>query len=212
MIHIVDNFLPTDQLIKLRDRIHHRYAITDKRQFPIGIEPFRISHNDEYGNWRKNCNFLGTECIPVIEGILNEFEKLNIRPVENWAVWFQYLLDNMDVSVHRDSELRQSNMEHTYSVLLYTSDWETKYGGQFLTGSPVYLDSTTGNSRKASDLKIETVIDPIPNRLVIWSRDTWHAVSKITATDKNYVRSLFGSSWSSVKDRETVKLVFDRST
>jgi hypothetical protein len=103
-------------------------------------------------------------------------------------------------------------MEHTYSVLLYTSDWETTYGGQFLTGSPVYLDSTTGNSRKASALKIETVIDPIPNRLVIWSRDTWHAVSKITATDKNYVRSLFGSSWSSVKDRETVKLVFDRST
>ena len=213
MLHIVDNFLPTEQFIALKNRIAKRYAITDKRQYKTtGIEPFRISYVNENGNYIDNCNYLGQECIVAVEKIIVEFEKLNINPVINWAVWFQYLLDNMDVPVHRDAELRYSNMEHTYSALLYTSDWDIKYGGQFLIGEPIYAKDVIEKSRKANDIDIKQIIDPLPNRLIIWSRDTWHAVSKITANDKHYVRSLFGASFSSTKDRNVAKLAFDNST
>ena len=43
------------------------------------------------------------------------------------------------------------------------------------------------------------VIEPKPNRMLIWSREEWHMVNALTVNDPNYVRSFFGTSWSSIE-------------
>ena len=34
--------------------------------------------------------------------------------------------------------------------------------------------------------------------MLLWSREEWHSVNKVTCDDPNYMRSFFGTGWSSI--------------
>ena len=63
----------------------------------------------------------------------------------------------MTLPAHKDASLRKSNEEHTYTAILYTSDWQPGWGGEFIVGEPVWNPDV---SAKAVGLKNLTANEP----------------------------------------------------
>lgn len=201
MIYYQDNFLPQDQFIALRDRVARRFVATDKNKFAENSdEPVRLTYHGHSGEWIEGCNFLGHECTPAIEKIISTMQDLGIQKLKNWSVWYQYIVNTMTIPPHQDQGLRKSDQKNTYTAIIYTSDWQPGWGGEFVVGEPVYQATQEGlaGSRPHDLINLTHIIEPLPNRMLIWSREEWHAVNKVTATNPNFVRSFFGTGWSSI--------------
>ena len=198
MIYYIDNFLPEEQFKLLQKRVHSRFVATDKKKLEANSdEPVRLTYHDVTGNWKEGCNFLGHECKPAIEKIISTFNNLGVTELLNWSVWFQYIKDTMTIPVHQDQALRKSSHASTYTALIYTSHWEPGYGGEFVVGDPIIPQA---DGRRVTNMNITQVVDPLPNRMLIWSRDEWHAVNKVTVNDPTYLRTFMGTGWSSIED------------
>lgn len=202
MIYYEDNFLPEEQFAALKSRVASRFVATDKRKFSKGSDrPVRLTHHGSDGNWKEGCNLLGRECEPAIEKIILTLENFGVKNLKNWSVWYQYIINTMSIPAHADQQLRKSDQKNTYSAILYTSEWQPGWGGEFIVGDPVFPKNEKKQNltaRSATLTNISHIIDPLPNRLLIWSRDVWHAVNKVTNDDPNYVRSFLGTGWSSI--------------
>ena len=192
MIYYQDNFLPEDQFLALKNRVEKRFIGRDG--FKHSTCPLRITHHDAKGDWNEGCNFLGRECVSPTQKIIATMEELGIKDLDNWSIWFQYIINKMTVPPHADGALRYSEKKDTYTALIYTSDWEPDFGGRFIVGEPVF----NGPGLATSLINLTHTIDPIPNRLLIWSREEWHAVEQVTVNDPAYKRSFFGTGWSSI--------------
>lgn len=196
MIHYIDDFLPQDQFDALADRVKKGFRGDKSLLVSEGEEPVRVTHHDQSGDWGEGCNFLGQECRPAIEKMIVTMEDLGIKDLKNWSIWYQYIIDTMTVPTHRDGGLRKSDQANTYTAIIYTSDWQPGWGGEFIVGEPIFDNQSVP---KPIGLKNLThTIDPKPNRMLIWSRDEWHGVQKVTNPDTNYMRSFFGTGWSSI--------------
>jgi len=200
MIHYEDNFLPEEQFIALKERVKKRFVPTDSKKLSEDSDqPVRLTYHDHTGNWREGCNFLGLECIPAIEKITTTMENLGIQKLFNWSIWYQYIINTMTIPPHQDQGLRKSDQANTYTAIIYTSDWEPGWGGEFIVGEPVFPKSKNLSKPGATSLtNLTHVIEPKPNRMLIWSREEWHAVNKVTSSNPNHVRSFFGTGWSSI--------------
>lgn len=201
MIYYEDNFLPEDQFTALRERVKKRFVPTDSKKLTTGSDqPVRLTYHDPAGNWREGCNFLGLECIPAIEKIMNTLKGLKIENLNNWSIWYQYIINTMTIPPHQDQGLRKSDQANTYTAIIYTSDWQPGWGGEFIVGEPVFPPSHNNLSKPAatSITNLTHIIDPKPNRMLVWSRDEWHAVKEVTAPDSDFIRSFFGTGWSSI--------------
>lgn len=200
MIYTEDNFLPHEEFIALKNRAYSRFTKSNGSKLRPGDDPVRITHHGANGDWLEGCRLLGPESIPAVEKMIKTLEKLGIENIENWSVWFQYLGNDMDIPVHCDQPLRRSTAKNTFTCALYLSDWHKELGGEWISGSPLYEDRGM-QGMHCVDLHGElTTIEPIPNRLLIWSRDVWHKVTKVTSTDPDYKRVFLGTGWSSVND------------
>ena len=212
MIHYIDNFLPQDQFDALAKRVKSGFRGDMSGLVENSDEPLRVTHHHESGSITEACNFLGQECRPAIDKMIDVMENdLAIQNLKNWSVWYQYIINTMTIPTHRDGGLRKSNQANTYTAIVYTSDWQDGWGGEFIVGEPTYTEEDYKMMReqkafpRAKGLKNLThVIEPKPNRMLIWSREEWHAVQKVTNPDSDYVRSFFGSGWSSI-DVQTAK-------
>ena len=190
MIYTQDNFLPQDEFLALKDRCERRFIAKDG----WGTEPVRVTHHDAKGDWNEGCNFLGRECVSPTQKIITTMEELGIKDLDNWSIWFQYIINKMTVIPHRDGALRLSDQANTYTAIVYTSDWQDGWGGEFIVGQPVY----DGPGHPVCLTDLTHTIKPIPNRLLIWSRDEWHAVNEVTHDDPDYKRCFYGTGWSSI--------------
>lgn len=202
MIYYEDNFLPEEQFTALKNRVANRFVPTGKKKFSENSDdPARLTYHGSSGDWREACNLLGHECVPAIEKIILTLESFGIKELKNWSVWYQYIINTMSVPPHADQGLRKSDQKNTYSAILYTSDWEPGWGGEFIVGDPTYPpeeENINPQLRTISLTNISHVIEPLPNRLLVWRRDMWHAVNKVTNNDPGYVRSFLGTGWSSI--------------
>lgn len=203
MIYVEDNFLPQDQFLTLRDTITKRYVPGHFKSEAekLGYESQRLTWHNQDADWLEGCRFLGIAAVPAIEKIIKTFKAQNINPL-NYSVWFAYTFNNTGVVAHRDGALRFSTREHTYTSLLYTSDWQEGWGGELVFGNPI-ID----NNKKLVSVEAYKTINPIPNRMVFFSRDEVHEVKKVTHPDNNFCRMALGSGWSSLEDNKTYKMV-----
>lgn len=207
MIYIEDNFLPEQQFQALRERAFKRFTKSNGSNLKPGDDPVRITHHDPNGNWEEGCRLLGPETIFATQRVIETFKKLKVENLKNWSVWFQYLGPDMDVPVHCDQALRYSSQKNCYTAALYLSDWTKDMAGEYVSGMPVYEDR--GNKGYVCVDLVEpfTIVEPLPNRLLIWSREVWHKVNKVNTTDPNYKRIFFGTGWSSIDDSKQWKNV-----
>jgi len=205
MIYYQDNFLPEDQFLALKKKVESKYEPIEARElFPnydFKQEPdkFILQPIARSGNWIDYCIPNAIECIPALRKMEETMQSLGVKELLNWSSWFQYSVDTMSLPVHRDQAVRKSLPKDTYSAVIYTSDWQPGYGGEFVVGKPVF-DRPGGNVKSLTDFS--HIIEPKPNRLTIWSRDEWHMVNALTVNDPNYVRSFMGTSWSSLEGVE----------
>jgi len=201
MIYVEDDFLPEKEFSALRELIPKRYVKhREHLKSPDAYESIRLTWHDHHGDWREGCKFLGIASQPAIEKLIQTFDKLNI-PAVSYSVWFAYMFPDMRFAPHVDGELRQSNREHTYTCMYYTSDWQPGWGGELIFGDFIIENG------KWVGVTPDTVIEPKPNRQVIFSREHPHEVKRVTHPDSNFMRCALGSGWSSVKDRELYKNV-----
>lgn len=207
MIYFEDNFLPEDQFIALRDRAIKRFTRSNGSNLKPGDDPVRITYHDATGNWEEGCRLLGPETVVAAQKMIATLEKLNVENLKNWSVWFQYLGPDMDIPIHCDQALRYSTQANCYTCALYLSDWTKGSGGEWVSGSPVYEDLSYKGHACIDLVEPLTIIEPIPNRLLIWSRELWHKVNKVNTDDPNYKRIFFGTGWSSVDDSRQWKNV-----
>jgi hypothetical protein len=202
MIYYQDNFLPEDQFLALKKKVESKYEPIEARElfdnYDYRQEPdkFILQPIARSGNWMDYCIPNAVECIPALRKMEETMQSLGIVELKNWSSWFQYSVDTMSLPVHRDQSVRKSLPKDTYSAVIYTSDWQGGWGGEFVVGKPVF-DRPGGNVKALTDFS--HIIEPKPNRLTIWSREEWHMVNALTVNNPNYVRSFMGTSWSSVE-------------
>jgi Rps23 Pro-64 3,4-dihydroxylase Tpa1-like proline 4-hydroxylase len=149
------------------------------------------------GDWLDSCIPNAPQCIPALKKMEETLINQGVQELKNWSSWFQYSVDTMSLPPHRDQAVRKSLPKDTYTAVIYTSDWKPNWGGEFVVGSPVFNDE--GLVESLTDFTHS--IEPKPNRMVIWSREEWHMVNALTVNDPNYVRSFFGTSWSSIESK-----------
>jgi len=211
MIYIEDNCLPKEQFEALRDAIPKRYVpfMEEARKEKRGgteYESIRLTWHNKAAKWREGCDYLGSASVPGLEKILDTFKKLEITP-ENYSVWYSYTFTGMGVVPHKDSRLRNSSEEHTYTALIYTTEWKKEWGGELIFGKSRQRDPAVDPADGYSlVIDPETVVEPIPNRLIVFSRDQWHYVTTVTHPDPNFCRCVLGSGWSSVNDPVVYKM------
>jgi hypothetical protein len=195
----IDDFLPTDQFQALKQRIDRRFVRGNGSAFEHGSDfPVRIESHHADGNWQEGVNLLGQECTPAIKKMITSLEERGARELCNWSVWFQYIANGMRIPIHRDAPLRKSTLEHTYSAILYCSDWEPGWGGEFYHGKPVWEVDLVTQKQSVKELTVTGIIEPRPNRMIVWSRDIWHAVYPVTYDNPGYKRTFLGTGWSSI--------------
>jgi len=213
VIYYVDDFLPEDQFLALKKKVEAKYEPIKPRElfanYDFRQEPdkFILKPVARDGNWMNYCFPDVCECIPALEKMEATMKSLGVQELMNWSSWFQYSVDTMSLPVHRDQAVRKSLPKDTYSAVIYTSDWQPGFGGEFVVGKPVF-DRPGGNVKSLTDFS--HIIEPKPNRLTIWSRDEWHMVNALTVNDPNYVRSFMGTSWSSIETNEHEHNPFQR--
>jgi len=200
MIYYEDNFLPQEQFLALKKKVESKYTPIQPKElfvdYDYKIEPDKfILPIARTGNWIDSCVPQAYECIPALQKMQDTMIRLGVQELQNWSSWFQYSVDTMRLPPHRDQAVRKSEPKDTYTAVIYTSDWQPGWGGEFIVGEPVF--NSDGLVESLTNFTHE--IEPKPNRLTIWSREEWHMVNKLTVNDPNYVRSFFGTSWSSVE-------------
>jgi hypothetical protein len=201
MIYFEDDFLPEEQFQALKKKVESKYEPVEARElfdnYDFKNEPDKfILPIARSGDWLDSCIPQAYECVPALEKMEATLKRLGVQELKNWSSWFQYSVDTMSLPVHRDQAVRKSEPKDTYTAVIYTSDLEPNWGGEFVVGSPVF-DRPGGKVKSLTNFTHN--IEPKPNRLTIWSREEWHMVNALTVNDPNYVRSFFGTSWSSIE-------------
>ena len=202
MIYIEDDFLTEEQFTALKNKVDSHYSPIEPRElfdnYDFKNEPDKyILPIARSGDWLDSCIPNAPQCIPALKKMEETLINQGVQELKNWSSWFQYSVDTMSLPPHRDQAVRKSLPKDTYTAVIYTSDWKPNWGGEFVVGSPVFNDQGFVESLIDFTHKIE----PKPNRMVIWSREEWHMVNALTVNDPNYVRSFFGTSWSSVESK-----------
>jgi len=212
MIYIEDDFLTEEQFLALKKKVETKYEPIEPRElfdnynFKNEPDKFILKPVARSGNWMDYCVPNALECIPALQKMEETLIDKGVQELKNWSSWFQYSVDTMSLPPHRDQAVRKSLPKDTYTCVIYTSDWKTGYGGEFKVGTPIFNDK--GLVESLTDFTHS--IEPKPNRMVIWSREEWHQVTALTVNDPNYVRSFFGTSWSSVESKEHDQNPFQR--
>jgi len=202
MIYIEDDFLTEEQFTALKNKVESHYSPIEPRElfdnYDYHNEPDKhILPIARSGDWLDSCIPNAPQCIPALQKMEETLINQGVQELKNWSSWFQYSVDTMSLPPHRDQAVRKSLPKDTYTAVIYTSDWKPNWGGEFVVGSPVFNDD--GLIESLTDFTHS--IEPKPNRMVIWSREEWHMVNALTVNDPNYVRSFFGTSWSSIESK-----------
>lgn len=202
MIYIEDDFLTEEQFTALKNKVDSHYSPIEPRElfdnYDFKNEPDKyILPIARSGDWLDSCIPNAPQCIPALKKMEETLINQGVQELKNWSSWFQYSVDTMSLPPHRDQAVRKSLPKDTYTCVIYTSDWKPNWGGEFVVGTPIFNDE--GLVESLTDFTHS--IEPKPNRMVIWSREEWHMVNALTVNDSNYVRSFFGTSWSSVESK-----------
>ena len=202
MIYIEDDFLTEEQFTALKNKVDSHYSPIEPRElfdnYDFKNEPDKyILPIARSGDWLDSCIPNAPQCIPALKKMEETLINQGVQELQNWSSWFQYSVDTMSLPPHRDQAVRKSLPKDTYTCVIYTSDWKPNWGGEFVVGSPIFNDE--GLVESLTDFTHS--IEPKPNRMVIWSREEWHMVNALTVNDPNYVRSFFGTSWSSIESK-----------
>tara|TARA_Y100000389_G_scaffold163410_1_gene166660 strand:+ start:695 stop:1351 length:657 start_codon:yes stop_codon:yes gene_type:complete len=211
MIYIEDDFLTEEQFTALKNKVDSHYSPIEPRElfdnYDFKNEPDKyILPIARSGDWLDSCIPNAPQCIPALKKMEETLINQGVQELKNWSSWFQYSVDTMSLPPHRDQAVRKSLPKDTYTAVIYTSDWKPNWGGEFVAGSPVFNDD--GLVESLTDFT--HFIEPKPNRMVIWSREEWHMVNALTVNDPDYVRSFFGTSWSSIESKEHDQNPFQR--
>lgn len=211
MIYIEDDFLTEEQFTALKNKVDSHYSPIEPRElfdnYDFKNEPDKyILPIARSGDWLDSCIPNAPQCIPALKKMEETLINQGVQELKNWSSWFQYSVDTMSLPPHRDQAVRKSLPKDTYTCVIYTSDWKPNWGGEFVVGSPIFNDE--GLVESLTDFTHS--IEPKPNRMVIWSREEWHMVNALTVNDPNYVRSFFGTSWSSIESKEHDQNPFQR--
>jgi Rps23 Pro-64 3,4-dihydroxylase Tpa1-like proline 4-hydroxylase len=151
MISIQDNFLPAAYLSFFKKQAG---AVSTDYLAAHGIwKNFYISENKNISTlinfgpiWQLTCNY--------IQAYAKEKHDINIYP---YCARLRVSHETHRIMEHRDGTVRDSSLQHCYSSIIYINDkW----------------DATCGGEIKFTN----TVIKPIYNRLVFYSRDELHSV------------------------------------
>ena len=201
MIYIEDDFLTEEQFTALKNKVDSHYSPIEPRElfdnYDFKNEPDKyILPIARSGDWLDSCIPNAPQCIPALKKMEETLINQGVQELKNWSSWFQYSVDTMSLPPHRDQAVRKSLPKDTYTAVIYTSDWQPGWGGEFVVGTPVF-DKPGGKVKSLTDFT--HIIEPKPNRMTIWSREEWHMVNALTVNDPNYVRSFFGTSWSSIE-------------
>ena len=202
MIYIEDDFLTEEQFTALKNKVDSHYSPIEPRElfdnYDFKNEPDKyILPIARSGDWLDSCIPNAPQCIPALKKMEETLINQGVQELKNWSSWFQYSVDTMSLPPHRDQAVRKILSNDTETTVIYTSDWKPNWGGEFVVGSPIFNDE--GLVESLTDFTHS--IEPKPNRMVIWSREEWHMVNALTVNDPNYVRSFFGTSWSSVESK-----------
>lgn len=126
-----------------------------------------------YGQWKKNRDYYSPDLSVIKQhyGPIyhNIFDKVKVfaEDVTGCQLGFhsfrlQATLDSFVTDLHYDKDITQQGPDSSFTSIVYLHKaWDSSYGGQFYTEN--------------------IAIDPMPNRLVFYSRDEHHGVKSGTA-------------------------------
>lgn len=172
MISVADNFLSAMELEYHRTMVLAKVNVSTLKQLGMWVH----SHEIESGKMTGIHYKLGLIWKITTEKIQEHFKNTLGMDVLPYSFRYQCMTDEYIIHPHRDGEVRQKSIDNCYTSIVYLNDeWDETLGGNF---------EIEGNS-----------VVSLPNRLVIYSRDTEHWVSP-ALSKWNLPRQMLLISWS----------------
>lgn len=178
---IIDNFLPEDTFNKISYSIitNEKNFKDVKSVFNTTLEFGKKTYNDTDLNQylKMPIEILGSNHLKnFIEKIIGNINLISLTEIKNYGGYspFHVMEDKGFLGSHVDHSRSIANDFHVANSIFYASpNWDVNYGGETI------LFSKNG-------LKIKKLIEPKPNRLIIFlhTAETFHGVNKITSDPK----------------------------
>ena len=180
-----DNLLSLDIFSKVNATAAARYKVTEKedtnakkslmcpirsreRQFSSGHTSLPVDVLVRYGA-------SANESVSKIREFL--IEDCSVKNPEIVNIWFAYYTNDRMMGWHNDGPVQGFPLEHCITTALYIHNkWEPEWGGEIMSED-------------------NEMFAPLPNRLVVWSRDVVHMVRPITNPDPTYLRMAMSTTW-----------------
>lgn len=153
MILLIDNFLNNTFFKYLQLQInnsinHHNLNIVGQWM------QNKISHSGKISEFKN----LGPVVTAIIDQTKTSIEKEIKSEIAVRSYRLQATNHNFIIHPHLDGDIKNAGRENCFTSLLYLHDfWDMRNGGLFAT----------------TDIEIE----PVPNRLIVYSRDILHGVT-----------------------------------
>ena len=180
-----DNLLSLDTFSKLNATSAARYKITEKedtyaKKYVKG--PIRSRERPfSPGNTSLPTDILVRYGVSANEAIskIREFliEDCSVKNPEVYGHWFAYYTNERMMGWHYDGPVQDFPVENCITTALYIhNEWEPEWGGEIMSEDT-------------------EMFAPLPNRLVVWSRDIAHMVRPITNPDPSCLRMVMSNTW-----------------
>jgi len=174
MISVSDNFLSSPELEYHRNILLSKVNTDTLQSIGMWMNSYEMESGDSKDIHKK----LGIVWKTTCEKIQTYFlDTLNIE-VEPYSIRYQCMTDRYVIHPHLDGSVREKSLDASYTSILYLNDtWDESLGGNF------EIDNIS--------------LASLPNRLIIYSRDELHSVSKPTKEWK-IPRMLLLVSWNKI--------------
>jgi len=153
----------------VRAKIWPKYPIRSREsQFPRGYTNLPTDIAVRYGK-------SAITAVDLIRSFL--IDECSVEKPEIVNIWFAYMTSEKEMSWHCDGPVRDYPVEKCITTCLYIhNQWLPEWEGEILAKSGVSFS-------------------PVPNRLVVWSRDVIHKTTPILHRDPSIVRMLMATTW-----------------
>lgn len=172
MISVADNFLSAMELEYHRTMVLAKVNVSAIKQ--LGM--WKHSHEVESGQLNDIHYKLGVIWKITAEKTQNYFKDVLGVDVVPYSFRYQCINSDYIIHPHKDGSVREKSIDNCYSSIVYLNDeWDESLGGNF----EVHSES----------------VPSLPNRMIIYSRDEEHWVSK-ALQDWKIPRMMLLISWS----------------
>lgn len=207
MIFSEQNFLSPSEFESLSDRVAFFYKFSKYEHSTKEEDDFYL--NETHGRYtpgiseqsckrvrfwtnspdaqKESVGYFGKQIEPALNKLRQCLIDQGHTNIKLSNVWLQYGDPDTKMDRHSDGTIKGSDFTNSFTSMIFVhKHWESDWGGTFKLAPPIV-------SKESQIIETAEEFFPVPNSLVMWSRDHPHWMTPITHSED--LRMFLGMSW-----------------